>query len=376
MGLWSRIAQLVRTHRQTRRSRRPERDALRHCRFEVMEPRRLLDADPIRVGAVFIEEDLGSDVHGDTFEVTFQGGASGTELTRLVIDGDQSTSGFGPSDVFFDTVEGANGADKAFPFAVDSFTSQNPNASVTASVADGGSQLTLDFVGFQAGDKLIFSIDVDEVEDFDPNETDQSLVNDGFDPLTSGVEFQGAILTADFSAPHYHDATGTGEFRNRYDDDLAGLALNLSADDANGQRDRTAGVGLQLSQPPVLAEINGYVYHDRSDDGSRDPGEEGLSGVPIQVIPVDTIEPQGVVSLTTDANGFYHATGLIPGSYRIVEVNQPTDFYDGLDTAGTVGGTTVGNAVNPGDNLEAIFLAGGSSGVEFNFGELAAASIR
>jgi len=336
----------------------------------------MLNADPIRVGAVYIEEDLGSDLHGDTFEVTFEGGAAGTELTRLVIDGDQATRGFGLSDIFFDTVAGGLGADHAFPFELNTFTSQDTNASVTATIADGGTQLVLDFVGFQAGDKLVFSIDVDEVEDYDPLETDPSIINDGFDPLTSGVEFQGSLLTAHFSAPHYHDVTGTAEFRNRYDGNIDGFGLNLTADDANGKRDRTAGVGLQVSQPPVLAEISGYVYHDRSDEGSRDHGEEGIAGVTIQVIPDDTIEPQSVVTLTTDADGFYRATGLIPGGYRVVEANQPADFYDGLDTAGTVGGSPVGRAVNPGDNLEEIFLGGGASGVEHNFGELAPASIR
>ncbi|MCA9143668.1 MAG: carboxypeptidase regulatory-like domain-containing protein [Planctomycetaceae bacterium] len=335
----------------------------------------MLDADPIRVGAVYIEEDLGSDLHGDTFEVTFEGGASGSQLTKLVIDGDQATRGFGLSDVFFDTAEGGFGADNAFPFSVVSFTSQNPNASIKATVADGGSQLVIEFVGFHAGDKLVFSIDVDEVEDFDPLDTDLTVINDGFDPLTSGVEFQGSLFTAQFSAPHYHNATASAQFRNKYDANLAGLGLNLTADDGGGKRDRTAGVGAQVSQAPVLAEISGYVYHDRSDDGSRGPGEEGLSGVAIQVIPVDTIEPQATVNLTTDADGFYHATGLIPGSYRIVEVNQPNGYYDGLDTAGTIAGKTVGSPVNPGDNLEGIFLGGGASGLEYNFGELAPASI-
>lgn len=336
----------------------------------------MLNADPIRVGAVYIEEDLGSDLHGDTFEVTFEGGADGSQLTRLVIDGDQGTRGFGLSDVFFDTEDTGFGADHAFPFSVSSFTSRNPNASVKATVVDGGSQLALDFVGFQAGDKLVFSIDVDEVEDFNPLETDLAVINDGFDPLTSGVEFQGSLFTAYFSAPHYHDVTSAAQFRNKYDANLAGLGLNLTADDAGGKRDRTAGVGTTVSQAPVLAEISGYVYHDRSDDGLRNPGEEGISGVSIQVVPVDTIEPQGVVSLTTDANGFYHATGLIPGSYRIVETAQPSGFYDGLDKAGTIAGTPVGSAVNPGDKIEGIFLGGGASGIEYNFGELAPASIR
>ena len=38
----------------------------------------MLSADPLFVGAVYIEEDIGSDVHGDTFELTFNGGAPGS----------------------------------------------------------------------------------------------------------------------------------------------------------------------------------------------------------------------------------------------------------------------------------------------------------
>src|SRR5687767_9760921 len=65
----------------------------RRCRFETMEERQLMDADPIKLGVVYIEEDGGSDQHGDTFEVMFEGGAANTELTRLVINTDQGAIG-------------------------------------------------------------------------------------------------------------------------------------------------------------------------------------------------------------------------------------------------------------------------------------------
>jgi hypothetical protein len=338
-----------------------------------MEPRMLLDADPLRVGGVYIEEDLGNDLHGDTFEITFEGGAADTELTRLVIDGDQDGPGFGLGDVFFDTAATGSGADNAFAFQVISPSSQGPTGSVQASVTDGSSQLVLDLNGFRAGDKLVFSIDVDEVEEFDPAETNQALLNEGFDPLTSGVEFQGSRMTAHFSAPHYHATSATGEFRNQYD--WAALNLDLAPDNVDGKRDRTAGVGFEFSQEPVLARISGHVYHDRDNNGSLDVGEGGLANVEIQVIPVNTIEPQSAVTLTTDSSGFYEAANLIPGLYRVVEGNQPVGFFDGLDTAGTVSGVPVGSAVNPGDNLENIFLGGGDAGVNYNFGELAPASI-
>lgn len=465
-----------------------------------MEPRQLLAAAPLYVGAVYIEEDIGSDVHGDTFEITFEDGAPSSELTRVEINGDQNAPGFGVGDVFFDTSATGLGADRAFPFTVISLQAANPSAFVRATVEDGSSLLVLDLIGFQAGDKLTFSIDVDEVEDFDPSETDLAVINDGFDPIASGVEFQGSLFTASFSAPHYHDAEVTAEFRNRYDGNLAGSGLDLPADDEGGKRDRSAGVVGRLEQDPlpvaisgtvyletdldlvqdpgedgipdvelglwervgtdyrfsghrattnangdyrfgfdldlepgtyqvreaqpdglfsvgaiagtvdgdpagqtvagdpdILTEIaillggqeaidedfaeampaaiSGHVYHDRDNDGNRDAGEEGIGGVPIQVIPIQTIAAQGPVSVTTDASGFYQVTGLAPGTYRVEEIAQPDGYLDGLDTAGTVNGESRGAAVNPGDNIETIFLGGGQAGIDYDFGELMPVSI-
>ena len=44
---------------------------------EAMEPRLVLSIQPVVVGSVYVEEDLGSDQHGDTFYLTFEGGAPG-----------------------------------------------------------------------------------------------------------------------------------------------------------------------------------------------------------------------------------------------------------------------------------------------------------
>jgi hypothetical protein len=167
-----------------------------------MEPRAMLSADPLQIGAVYIEEDSGSDLHGDTFQLTFRGGSPETLLTRVEINGDQGTPGFGTGDVFFDSQTGYRGGDLSFPFTVVSLITRDPLATVQAAVADGTTLLVLDFTRFQAGDKLIFSIDVDEVEEFDPSQTDLKVINEGFDPVTSGVEFQGSRLTAFFTAPH------------------------------------------------------------------------------------------------------------------------------------------------------------------------------
>lgn len=501
MGLLARLSQLLRRHRNDHsRSKRLDAHLTRLCRFESMEPRQMLSADPLRVGVVYVEEDSGSDLHGDTFYLTFQGGAAGTQLTRIEIDGDQNAPGFGVGDLFFDTVEGGYGADHAFPFTILSMTTRDKNASVTATVVDGSSLLVLDLKGFQAGDTLVFSIDVDEVQQFDPKETNLDIINDGFDPITSGVEFQGSKLRAYFTAPHYHNISGTGEFRNRYDDLLVGTGLDLPEDNFEGKRDRTTGAAFSLVQQPLPvsiagtvyletnldlvrdpgengianvtlalwqkqgnqyvftghttktaadgsyrfgteldlrpgtyqvretqpdglfsvgaipgtvasvktgsllgndanvlteitiplgdqhavnydfaeaapAQISGYVYHDRNDNGVRNTGEEPIAGVAIQVVPVNTVATQSIVTVTTNAQGYYQATGLAPGTYRVVQPNQPTGYFDGRDAAGTVAGVKVGTAVNPGDRIVDIKLGGGQSGINYDFGELAPVSI-
>jgi len=79
VGLLARLSRMVRHgRREAKRSSKAGHDGLRRCRFEAMEPRQMLSADPLRIGAVYVEDDIGSDIHGDTFHVTFEGGAPGT----------------------------------------------------------------------------------------------------------------------------------------------------------------------------------------------------------------------------------------------------------------------------------------------------------
>ena len=58
------------------------------------------------------------------------------------------------------------------------------------------------------------------------------------------------------------------------------------------------------------AAISGYVYHDASDDGNRDAGEEGIAGIAVRLIPVDTVAAQNTATAVTDAAGHYRVEGL------------------------------------------------------------------
>ena len=361
---------------QLKRSRK----ARRIGHFERVEPRRVMTASPVSLGAVYVEEDLGSDNIGDTFHISFQGGAQDSELSRVVIDTDRNQDGFGVGDAFFDTVGSGLGADHAFDFTIVSLQTQDPTASVTASVSDAGTELVLDFRHFVAGDTLVFSIDVDEAQDYDPTETDISIINEDFDPITSGVEFQGSHLQATFVAPHFRDISGQAEFRNRYDHLLDGRGLDLPADDFQGKRDRTAGAAVQVQQVPKPVTISGSVFIDNNRNLQQDTNDAGLSQVQLSLWHQlnNTYVDTGIRTTTNDLGNyaFGESLDLSPGTYQVREAQPPGLFSVGA-IPGSVAGAPVGTDLSGDPNiLTGIALPlGDLHAVNYDFAEVAPAEL-
>ncbi len=478
---------------------RLQNKSLRHSILESLESRFLFAVDPLWVGGVYVEEDNGGDAHGDSFYVTFRGGAAGTQLTRLVIDTDQGSPGFSTGDNFFDTVDGGLGADHSFPFKLELMTAHASNARVSAEVSDGGMQLVLTFENFFAGDKVKFSIDVDELQRF-RNEQNPDAINPNVDPITSGVEFADSKIKATFIAPHFENAATEGTFVNLYDPVLASTGLDLPSDNSAGLRDRTAGAAATVTQMPKPIElsgtvyvdnnlnltqdsgeagiagvsitlfrldngnyistgnstttdqqghyqfglnlglapgtyqiretqpagylsvgavpgllngqstlgatvsgdkdvltsiqildgdsrgtrldfaeaqpvqISGFVYRDNNDNGLRESAETGIGGIDIQIVSIETIASSVSQTTKTLADGSYSFIGLPPGRYRIAEVSQPSEYFDGKETPGTVRGQSRGtNPIN--DQITEIRLDGNDAGIEFNFGEIEPSSL-
>ena len=98
-----------------RRSRGPEH----------LESRRLLAADPLHVGIVYLEtdyletdQDVGSDSKGDRFILSFNGGVANTKLSEVRIRTDKDGDGISIGDPIYDTVMGGRGKSGAHDFEV------------------------------------------------------------------------------------------------------------------------------------------------------------------------------------------------------------------------------------------------------------------
>ena len=336
----------------------------RICRFEQVEHRWLLSATPIEIGAVYLEDSIGADNSGDVFEVTWEGGAAGTQLVELTIEMDKANDGLTPIDTFFDTESGGLGVSGAVPLQVLDSTGFTV---VGISVADGGTTLTFTLSGFDPGEKLRFSVDVDE----------KGFLSDN--PVAEGAEFEGSQLVGTFTAPHYYDQTGSDIFWDAYDSKLSASGLSLPPDNygASGGEshvDQTAGAIFEMQQTPLPASISGTVFEDIDLDNSQDTGEPGIGSVSLalQQLVGGQYADTGTTTVS-DADGSYRFEDLLPGTYRVVET-QPTGYFSVGATAGNVGGVTRGS-VEDADTISGIALLGGEDSVENDFAEAAPAKL-
>ncbi|MGQ9821200.1 MAG: SdrD B-like domain-containing protein [Thermogutta sp.] len=363
MKLLRRIWNSRRSRRSSRSSSTSRGRGYRRCRLEAMEPRLYLSASPIHVGMVYYEDAGGDDNVPDTFEVTFQGGAPGTQLTRLVIETDKLGDGLTIGDTFFDTAPGGLGAFGSVPFAV---VSQSGIDDYRVFVEDGGTNLVLEFAGFDAGDRFLFSIDVDEMGFLGPN------------AVAEGNEFEGSQLHVTFAAPHYYQAAGMDIFLDAYDTNLEQSGLALPSDSYSPPLDspnpvRTAGAFVRLEQVPLPVRIAGKVFVDPNLNNQRDAGEPGLAGVTVQLWREEAGGYGFVAQTVTDAAGDYRFDDLTPGTYRLVEL-QPSGYLSVGARVGTVDGNPRGSATDA-DTITDVVLLGGEESLHNDFAEVPPASL-
>jgi hypothetical protein len=134
------------------------------------------------------------------------------------------------------------------------------------------------------------------------------------------------------------------------------------------------------------SKLGGIVYVDKNNNGVFEPGERPIANVLITLNGVDYTGASVTRTTTTNANGAYMFEGLMPGTYNVVQPNQPDRYKDGIDSLGTtfddfgIPMTTPNGLPAPdqdatdqrdGDAFEGIVLNSGFAALDYNFGELA-----
>tara|TARA_R100000687_G_scaffold67140_1_gene56110 strand:+ start:10349 stop:15865 length:5517 start_codon:yes stop_codon:yes gene_type:complete len=146
--------------------------------------------------------------------------------------------------------------------------------------------------------------------------------------------------------------TGSNPGSGGYTSQITGIVLNDS-----GDSDEVSGSpGNNFSEVPP-ASISGHVYHDSNNNGIREAGESAIAGVEV------TLTGPITATVLTDSQGRYSFEGLPPGEYTVTETH-PSGWDDGLDSAGTHGGSVEN------DRITSIVLVAGDRADNYDFGEI------
>ncbi len=148
-------------------------------------------------------------------------------------------------------------------------------------------------------------------------------------------------------------------------DQLSGIVMSAGS----------LGLGYNFGERP--AGLSGGVYLDANNNGIREAGELPIAGVIITLsgttstgLNVCTVLP--TCTFVTDALGNYSIPELPAGTYTLTQT-QPVNYADGIDTAGTIAGSTVGSAGGAGTSvISNIVMPAGGGGIQYIFGELPA----
>jgi hypothetical protein len=78
--------------------------------------------------------------------------------------------------------------------------------------------------------------------------------------------------------------------------------------------EKQAMIRFDLPVLPEPASLGDYVWYDANEDGIQDAGEEPMPDITVQLM---NCQGQVLASTTTNANGFYLFSNLMPGDYKV-----------------------------------------------------------
>jgi len=145
----------------------------------------------------------------------------------------------------------------------------------------------------------------------------------------------------------------------------AGGTLSASSDDptiVDNEDDDSDNNPDDPTLTALTSEISGNVFADVNNNGVFDPAENGILGVELILSGTDIGGNPVTMSVFADIDGAYTFEDVFPGDYTITQVH-PSQFIDGSDAAGTLGGG-VSN-----DQISVSIPPGADDAFEYNFGE-------
>ncbi len=122
----------------------------------------------------------------------------------------------------------------------------------------------------------------------------------------------------------------------------------------------------------VPVSVSGHVFLDKNADGVQQAGDTNLAGVTVQLEDGSGNPIAGKVA-TTDANGAYSFTGLVPGSYEVKVTPPAADPI--FSPVGTNANPAVDSIVNAGGSTTPVTLTSGQSATNQNAGVYAPGSL-
>lgn len=215
---------------------------------------------------------------------------------------------------------------------------------------------------------------------------------------TTGVTYLSSSITPLGDGPAAGEllynlgAMGSGETRTftitvQVDPTFSGTLLNHVV--VEGNEEEITYSNNEDDEPTVVkvdpAKVSGYVYVDKNNNGVKEAAEKPIPNVVITLTGTDITGASVSRATTTDANGYYSFTNLMPGTYNVIQETQPSKYKDGFDSLGNtfdalnqplpVNGQIaidqVADDQRDGDALEGIVLGSGYNALDYNFGELA-----
>ena len=117
--------------------------------------------------------------------------------------------------------------------------------------------------------------------------------------------------------------------------------------------------------------ISGVVFIDLNNNGVQNaPVDTGLAGVTIVITGTDDSGAPVSRTVTTAADGSYSVADLRPGTYTIIEPNQPAGTTNGQTIAGSIGGTPTTIPTLPSAISNVVLTTPGTTSAANNFAEV------